>query len=1354
MSWKKYFRSVAPTSSSSNQLSPSTDGAAIGTNSKFSSYLPEVYAGHPHRIQRYYQYDDMDKDSDINAALDTIADFATQSEEQNDTPFEIVYNGEANETEIKLLKAAMDKWCKLNDFRSKLWFMFRNTIKNGDSFFLRDPETFEWLWIDHFMVEMVKVDETDGKEPDEYIIRGLDYNKQAKFGSIAADPSQYRMPLGAANIGGSRPSSSPASGPTVFALSGSTADQRQRRQLSGQNDQLYVVDAKSVIHLSLSVGMDINWPFGQSILEPIFKTYKQKELLEDAIIIYRVSRAPERRIFYIDTGLMPPARAKAHIEQMKNEIHQRRIPNRSGGGSSILDAAFNPLSTMDDYFFSVGCFRLNTGVPLLDGRTLTFAEIINEFNIGKVNYVYSMNKNTHEFEPGKITWAGLTRKNAEMVRVTLDNGEYADCTPDHRFITRNGCEVHAEDLQPGDSLMPLYRFASFTGKKQKTAKCERYLSNATGKRKFTHLAVCPKPPGRDFVVHHIDFNEQNNSPNNLVVMSWKDHARLSKALQDAITSDAEKHADSLRNLNNARVMTFTPDMFARLVHFYSRGFQTFNEIGSVLSDDETFRNLFSAANANTKMNEGSGEKLSRLMLSRIVQQGGYNSWRDFRASSTNNHKVVSVERLVEREDTADITVESASDSHIFALSIGVYVHNSEGRGSRVETLPGGECFALDTRIVLLDGRSLPLQEIIAEFEQGKQLWTYSCNPETGAVVPGMINWAGVTRKNAQMVKLTLDNGKTVTVTPDHKFPVQGRGVVEARDLTPEDSLFPFETRRQVIKEGRTKDYLQVFDSSTKNWVYVHRLVADYFKGHQLVKKTVFDGAYQDASKTTVHHINFDRFNNNPENLTWVNHKDHYKYHTATLNENYGHLAREGLMRFFASLTEEQKQVRNQHMSDKIKASIARKTESEMAEFIAQSTANLKNGHATERQLWLLQNDHSDFVFAVRHLNAMLENRGTTWKAVRDKAIAGQKPRMTKTLKTDIKVIQDVALHFKAGAVSLPDMIQSLNSDAGFIEHLASLNQKRHHLGKADQISYTQLVSILQDNGYDSWKAFKAAGANFNHRIVSIEWLDQKQNTGTVTIDGAEIFHDYHTLALDVGIYSQNSLGEISDLSFFSKKLARGLRIPPSYLSIGEDQNAPIAFNDGKLGAALIQEFRFNKYCMRIQSLLSPVFDKEFRAFLDRSGIEIDPNLFSVRFNPPQNFTKYRQIELDTQQVGVYTQLAENKRLSERFKLKRFLNLTDDEVLENETMWAEENAAKIKKSTGETPADDTGDQGLSTVGVRSPGMDMDMGEPPAEGGEDMAGGVPPEGGDAGMASAAGGAPPAAGGAGAPGGAPPG
>lgn len=357
MSWTKHFRTAQ-----NRTVAMPKETAGQGTSAKYSSFLPEIFAGHPNRIQRYYQFEDMSRDSDVAAALDTIADFCTQSEEQNDQPFFINFLEEANDTEISLLNEAMTKWVKKNEFKKRLWKIFRDTIKNGDTFFVRDPETHEWYWLDNYAVELVKVSSDGKKKPMEYVIRNFDPNVTEKFGTPMTDISQYRNPgMG----GGTAMTSRPAVQPTAqqFQMAG---DLEANRNAQDQN-QYAVIDAEKMIHLSLNEKMDNNWPFGSSILEPIFKTYKQKEMLEDSVLIYRVQRAPERRIFYIDVGEMTPIRAKAHIESIKNEIHQRRIPSRSGGAGSVIDAAYNPVSMMDDYFFAQTAEGRGSKVETLPG---------------------------------------------------------------------------------------------------------------------------------------------------------------------------------------------------------------------------------------------------------------------------------------------------------------------------------------------------------------------------------------------------------------------------------------------------------------------------------------------------------------------------------------------------------------------------------------------------------------------------------------------------------------------------------------------------------------------------------------------------------------------------------------------------------------------------------------------------------------------------------------------------------------------------------------------------------------------------------------------------------------------------
>ena len=104
-----------------------------------------------------------------------------------------------------------------------------------------------------------------------------------------------------------------------------------------------------------------------------------------------------------------------------------------------------------------GCFTGDTKISLVDGRELSFIDLVKEFNNGKQNFVYSFNTVTKKIEPKLIENAWCTRHNAELVEVELDNGEKLRCTPDHRFMMRDGTFKEARNLIQDDSLMPLYR---------------------------------------------------------------------------------------------------------------------------------------------------------------------------------------------------------------------------------------------------------------------------------------------------------------------------------------------------------------------------------------------------------------------------------------------------------------------------------------------------------------------------------------------------------------------------------------------------------------------------------------------------------------------------------------------------------------------------------------------------------------------------------------------------------------------------------------------------------------------------------------------------------------------------------
>lgn len=363
MSWKKYFTPV----NTSGQLSPisgSTGSHANPTHRNYSSFLPDVYSGHPNRLERYGQYDTMDSDSEVNAALDILAEFCTQQNEENGTPFRVFFKEQATATEIKIIRQLMQQWTKSNKFQTRIFKIVRNTFKYGDVFFVRDPETQKWLYVDPAKVDSIIVNESEGKKPEQYIIRDFNPNLQT-LATTAINPSnvtgggsQY-----ASGYAGNNAGVGMSRGMTGSYPSNLNSNRFQR------NEQQYAIDANHVIHLSLSEGLDNNYPFGTSLLESIFKVYKQKELLEDAIIIYRIQRAPERRVFYIDVGNMPSHLAMSFVERVKNEVNQRRIPSVTGGSQSVIDAGYNPLSINEDYFFPQTAEGRGSKVEVLPGGT-------------------------------------------------------------------------------------------------------------------------------------------------------------------------------------------------------------------------------------------------------------------------------------------------------------------------------------------------------------------------------------------------------------------------------------------------------------------------------------------------------------------------------------------------------------------------------------------------------------------------------------------------------------------------------------------------------------------------------------------------------------------------------------------------------------------------------------------------------------------------------------------------------------------------------------------------------------------------------------------------------------------------
>jgi hypothetical protein len=463
------------------------------------------------RLNLYQDYEMMDTDPIIASTLDIISDESTLKDDLND-----VLSIKSSDEDIQ--KLLYNLFYDVLNIEFNLWSWIRQMCKFGDFFLkLEIAEKFGVFNVIPFSAYNITREE------------GYDKDK----------PSSIRFrydPTG--NLG--------ASG----YMGGMYSDM--------VNKDAYYFDNYEMAHFRLLA--DSNYlPYGRSYIEPARKAYKQMALMEDAMLIHRIVRAPERRIFYINVGSIPPADVEAFMEKtiskmkrtpyvdpqtgeynlkynMENLLEDFFIPVRGGDSTTKLDTApglaYDGIKDVEylrdkmmtalkvpKAFFGYDanlCISPETTIPLLDGRILKVKDIINEYNEGKINYVYSIDEKTKNIVPGEIEWAGFTRMNTQTIKVWLDNEKFIQCTPDHLFMTRDGEWKEAQNLQEGESLMPLYLEKS---KEKKINGYTKVYNPNNGKFEFVHRLVANyfnlKENGKEKVIHHIDCNKLNNNPENL-----------------------------------------------------------------------------------------------------------------------------------------------------------------------------------------------------------------------------------------------------------------------------------------------------------------------------------------------------------------------------------------------------------------------------------------------------------------------------------------------------------------------------------------------------------------------------------------------------------------------------------------------------------------------------------------------------------------------------------------------------------------------------------------------------------------------------------------------------------------------
>jgi hypothetical protein len=612
------------------------------------------------------------------------------------------------------------------------------------------------------------------------------------------------------------------------------------------------------------------------------------------------------------------------------------------------------------------------------------------------------------------------------------------------------------------------------------------------------------------------------------------------------------------------------------------------------------------------------------------------------------------------------------------------------------------CFDLSTKVDLLDGRSVELGQLIVEHKAGKTNWTYSVSPE-GKIVPGKISWAGVTRNDAQVLDVHLDNGEVITATPDHKFILRTGAIVRAQDMQPGTSLMPFYTRKKSNgKTIVTKDYHQIQHNDTSEWEYTHRMVSEYFNGKP--QKT-----------EVVHHKDNYRFNNNPDNLEVMDKVEHLILHST--------MAKYGW----------RDEVYDQHCENLSKAGkdffqteVGMERRKEISEFNKQSKevwGGLKRGRdaikaerAKDRETlskedylakWSPGLNRDVSIKGMEAAKAAIEQDRNTLSPAEWKAKYSNRNGSTRTYERGISslTLQD-----------LSDVIRELLE--------TNINAKNADIVKAVQlkygadITYSTINKFVRDSGYETLSHFihrycgdeyvskrrqvKIANTTGNHCVTKIVWRDDVMDVGTLTIDEHHEHHDYHNFALSAGIFVMNSRateieqlpggsGSLTDnenLSYFQRKLYKSLGVPVSRL---EPENM---YSFGRVSEMTRDELRFSKFVRRLRVRFSILFDTILEKQLILKGV-LTPSEWNyikdhIRYDFMKDnyFEELKQMEILREKISTLRDIEDNvgRYFSREWVQKNVLFMNEDDIKEMKKVMDKERKAGVYKDPDELDMD--------------------------------------------------------------------
>lgn len=302
------------------QLGGSNKGYTINSYAVSSSWYSTYLDNSGSRRIRLMRYDEMDIDSvEISKALDILAEDISSSNADDEDQFQLKFdeNEKYLKSTIKLLESAKDIWKDRTDMDAEFFNRVRDVLKYGIGFYFKKSDGGLRKLYPEKMVGYI-LDENDEEIVTHYIY----------------DPTLPRIEERNRSV--------------VKTNQGGKA---------GSQDNYETYSVNDLVILKVGDG-----PFGKSVLERVFKTWRQMTLIEDAIVIYRVTRAPERRVYYIDTGNLQGPKREQAIERQRLRLMQKNINKQNN-----LSTEYDPHSTSEDIFIPTNSQGKGSRIETLQG---------------------------------------------------------------------------------------------------------------------------------------------------------------------------------------------------------------------------------------------------------------------------------------------------------------------------------------------------------------------------------------------------------------------------------------------------------------------------------------------------------------------------------------------------------------------------------------------------------------------------------------------------------------------------------------------------------------------------------------------------------------------------------------------------------------------------------------------------------------------------------------------------------------------------------------------------------------------------------------------------------------------------